>query len=155
MKILAFMQNPWFPPGTTKEIVDRYRTDQQFHQKLLRRTMSGNRLLQAFGPKMFEEIHWDNVAPNHVPEPHLKSDIEMMHVERIIKQVNPDLILTFGNLAREAVEGSLLRANRPMMHCHHPNARHKTMNDLAQFAMSVQRWVEDADSKRAREEYLK
>ncbi len=61
--VVAFLQNPWFPPGTRKGVVDRYTLDQDFHKRLLANTMSGRRLLQAFGQEDFKKIWWDNVSP--------------------------------------------------------------------------------------------
>jgi hypothetical protein len=143
MKILAFMQNPWFPPSTRREYVDRYRTDQEFHKYLLARTMSGQRLLQAFGPEMFDSIHWDNVAPEAAEEASGKTDIDHEHVERVILHVMPDLIISFGKLAEEALDGSIYAIKIPYMCCHHPNARGYTMADLAQFAVDVQQKIEE------------
>ena len=143
VKVLAFMQNPWFPVDTKKEHVDRYITDQEFHQRILARSMSGGRLLQAFGPTMFGKIWWDNVAPAAAVEAAGKTDIDMIHVERIISEVKPGLILTFGNLAKDALEDSIQGDKIPRLHCHHPNARHKTMADLGQFGVEVSAWLEE------------
>jgi hypothetical protein len=141
-KILAFMQNPWFEPGTRPEITDKYRTDQEFHRRLLARTMSGGRLLQAFGPDMFGKIWWDNVAPAAAFEAAGKTDVDAQHVERVINEVRPDLIITFGILAEEAVDNSILATDIDYMCCHHPNARHHTVSELMNFAIDVQQWVE-------------
>ena len=140
--ILAFMQNPWFPEGTKPEIIDKYRTDQEFHQRLLVRTMSGGRLLQAFGPSMFSSIHWDNVAPTAAVEAAGKEDVDMEHVEKVISTIKPDVILVFGKHAEETLEDSIQRGEIPVLVCHHPNARGKTMGDLAQFAIEVCLWMD-------------
>lgn len=143
MKILALMQNPWFPPGTNKEHIDRYRTDQEFHRWLLARTMSGARLLQAFGPAMFAQIHWDNVAPEAAVEAAGVTDKDPDYVERLIHELRPDLIISFGRLAEEVLDGSILAVNIPYMCCHHPNARGQTQQDLADFAVEVQQKIEE------------
>jgi hypothetical protein len=140
--LLAFMQNPWFPPGTSKGIIDRYLTDQAFHRKLLSRTMSGNRLVQAFGSDMFNRIWWDNVAPKHSEESSGMTAIEATHVERVIQQVKPDMILTFGTLAEQAVLNSLAAEDLLYLPCHHPNARGKSMQDLSDFAIQVIQWCD-------------
>ncbi len=142
-KILAFMQNQWFEPGTAREIVDRYRTDQEFHRQLLARTMSGGRLVNAFGPKMYEHIWWDNVAPEAAVEAAGETDLDMSHVELLIEAQHPDLIITFGKLAEDAMEKSIMAASIDYMCCHHPNARDKTAGDLAQFAVEVENWCND------------
>lgn len=143
MKIVAFMQNPWFPPGTQRAHVDRYRTDQEFHQRLLSRTMSGGRLLQAFGPDTFSKIWWDNVAPEAAEEAAGQTEIDYDHVERVIHTQKPDLIISFGALAERALDNSIGAIEIPYMCCHHPNARGKTVSDLAQFAIDVQQKIEE------------
>ena len=142
-KITAFMQNPWFSPGTRPEIIDRYKTDQEFHRRLLAQTMSGGRLLNAFGPEMFNRIHWDNVAPNAAVEAAGETDLDMNHVESVIEKTAPNLIITFGKLAEEAMEKSILAVTIDYMVCHHPNARGKTAGDLGQFAVEVEAWCND------------
>jgi hypothetical protein len=142
MNITAFLQNPWFRPGTPKELIFRYNTDQVFHRHLLARCMTGSRLNQAFGT-LYESIHWDNVAPHAATEAAGKTDIDMIHVEKVLKATSPDLILTFGNHAKEALAGSIQRGDTPMLHCHHPNARGKTVNDLCQFGVEVLQYIND------------
>jgi hypothetical protein len=139
-KILAFMQNPWFTPGTSKEIIDKYRTDQEFHRRLLARCMSGNRLLTAFGSTMFNRIWWDNVAPTAAIEAAGITDVDPIHVETVITDQKPDLILTFGKLAEQVLDGSIVAHDIDYLCCHHPNARGKSMIDLAQFAVEVEEW---------------
>lgn len=136
-KILAFLQNPWFPPGTKKEHIDRYTTDQEFHQRLLSRTMSGQRLLNAFGAGMFARIWWDNVSPEAAEEASGKTEIDMRHVEKVIDEQSPDLILCFGKPAQEAVDKAAGAITRKILYCHHPNARYKTQDDLNKFAQEV------------------
>ncbi len=139
-QILAFMQNPWFPAGTQKEVIDKYRTNQEFHRRLLARCMSGNRLLTAFGPKMFNAIWWDNVAPLAAVEAAGVTDINMQHVESTIAEVKPDMIICFGKIAEKALEQSILAINIDFLCCHHPDARGYSQIDLGQFAVEVEEW---------------
>lgn len=146
-KIVAFMQNPWFPAGTPKEKIHAYKTIQTYHQDVLKETMSGNRLIQAFGEEMFRRIWWDNVAPEAADEPKKKTPVDMKHVEAIIAVQKPDLILTFGDVAEKALKASVTTVNIHMMHCHHPNARYKMQSDLDQFAWQVWDFVNLHDRK--------
>lgn len=141
--ILAFMQNPWFPVGTARTHIDRYLTDQEFHRRVLAGSMSGGRLKDAFGPDMFNRIWWDNVAPEAATFAAGQMEIDFDHVERVIERVKPDLILTFGNLAERAIVSSIQAADMLYMPCHHPNARHRTSADLADFAIRVASWVDE------------
>jgi len=140
INIVAFMQNPWFPPGTQREVIDRYKTDQEFHRRLLRETMSGYRLHQAFGD-LFDRIHWDNVAPEAVDHPKKRSPVNVKHVDNVILTVKPNLILTFGEVAREAIADSIAAIRIKTMYCHHPNARYKFQADLDYFGQQVWDYV--------------
>ena len=140
VNIVAFMQNPWFPPGTDKELIYQYKTQQEVHRKLLKETMSGYRLHQAFG-ELFDRIHWDNVAPEAVDHPKKRSPVEIAHVEKVIKTVKPNLILTFGEVAKEAIADSIAAIQIKTMACHHPNARYRFQADLDYFAQQVWDYV--------------
>ena len=151
MNVVAFMQCPWFEPGTPKELVDRYTTDQQFHQRLLENTMSGRRLVQAFGHELFHEIWWDNVAPatDHAAG---KMPTDMQHVERVIRAQQADLILTFGKQAEDAIKQSLQATRIKTMACHHPNARFKFQEDLDNFAQQTREWISARTFERSEHE---
>lgn len=140
-KIVAFLQNPWFPDGTAPEVIDRYRSEQQFHQRLLARTMSGNRLMVAFGEFWFKRIWWDNANPEHSRRPGITTEYDIRHIERVIKEQEPHLILTFGTQARDGVSKSVASITTKVMSCHHPNARFRGQQDLDQFAEDVRAWA--------------
>lgn len=141
MKIVAFMQNPWFPAGTAQRHVERYNTDQEFHRYLLEGTMSGRRLKQAF-KTLFHQIYWDNVAPTAADVPAGITEASPEWVDKVIREQQPDIILTFGTLAKEVLTTQALVPTRAkMFHCHHPNARHKTQADLDAFAGEVYHYI--------------
>ena len=133
MKVLAFMMTPNSGLLPTKEDVDRYMTDQVFHQKILLQSMSGIRLRQAFGP-YFNEIWWDNVDPRG-------TGVDIRHIDRVIAEQRPDLVLTFGKYADEPVNKSVMVIRLKCMSCHHPNARFKSQADLDNFAQGVRTWI--------------
>lgn len=137
MKIVAFMQNPWFRLDTPKEAIDRYRTDQEFHRRLLGETMSGNRLRIAFGEHWFKEIWWDNANPKHSDVASGMMDPDIAHIERVIKEQEPNLIITFGAQAKKGVERSVAAISIKCMHCLHPNARFFSQSSLDKFANDV------------------
>lgn len=151
--IIAFMQNPWFEPGTPRDHVHKYRTDQEFHQKILAETMSGRRLRDAFGPTMFKSMWWDNVAPEAAEEASGVTPVDQDHVNEVITKVKPDLVVTFGNIATEAVRKTLSGENLPVLECHHPNARHRTAADLCEFAIRVSEWCDTWKINKTKEEY--
>jgi hypothetical protein len=128
MKIVAFLESPSGAVLTTKEF-ERYQHDQVWHRQMLRQSMSGNRLYQAFGD-LYEKIWWDNVAPKgNFPDG--------KHIDDVIREQKPDLILTFGGIARDALDDSIGAINIERMDCHHPNARHRSQADLDHFAMII------------------
>lgn len=135
MKIVAFLQSPSqtiFPEDTPAHILDKYRDDQEYHRRMLKQSMTGNRLYQAFGP-LYDEIVWDNVAP--------KDEVDHAHIDRVIAESEPELILTFGEVAKEAVSNSIMAIKIKTMACHHPNARFRTQNDLDEFAVQVREHI--------------
>jgi len=146
MKILAFLQNPWFHEGISQRHIEMYRDDQDFHRRVLAMSMSGRRLQMAFG-ELYNDIHWDNT--NWRPANHAsgKEKPDLDHVMRILKSQDWSLILTFGNQAKNAITLLLnsrhkyyvklnhTRAN--VLFCHHPNARHRTQVDLNNFASII------------------
>jgi hypothetical protein len=133
--IVAFMQNPWFHEGTKEQHIISYRDNQGYHQLLLKNTMSGARLKQAFGD-LFESIWWDNAnwRPDWMIVGKLMPDYTHMHA--VIQAHDPAIIITFGRMATEAT-AFLPMAFRTHYPCHHPNARHRTQEDLNQFASMV------------------
>lgn len=140
MKIVAFLQNPWFKPETPMRVIERYRDDQRFHRAILLRCMTGQRLFTAFG-EYFNMIHWDNTnwRPSWRPSGIVPPDYEHIAtvLTREIPPGDPDhRVICFGKQAEEALNcGKFVGYN--VLACHHPNARHKTQADLNDFACRV------------------
>lgn len=115
-------------------MIFQYREDQEYHREVLGKSMSGGRLMRAFN-ELFYRIHWDNIAwkPGTSQEP----DYE--HIKRVLRLQQPELVICFGIQAQSAIHQLSLsvKFTTPLMHCHHPNARHKTQQDLNDFAVSV------------------
>lgn len=141
LTILAFLQNPWFPEGTPRNIVTQYQTDQEFHQDILKATMAGQKLHMAFGNDMFRRIWWDNVTPVVTDHPRKKAAKNQEHVDAVISKIKPQLILTFGDEAKEAVTDSVVAIRTKVMHCHHPASRVHYQADLDTFAQYVWDYV--------------
>ena len=145
MNIVAFMQNPWFDETTDPVIIEMYRTNQEFHRNVLARTMSGQRLLAAFGDVLFHQIWWDNASPDHSHHANGSTCPDVLHIEQVVLEKKPKLILTFGNSAREAVGSAVSAIPIRVMECHHPNARHHTQHDLDVFAQEVREFIKQYD----------
>ena len=119
------------------EVVDKYKTEQEFHRKLLSQSMSGARLKVAFGGYWFEQIWWDNANPNIADYLNGRLDPSVPHIERVVMEQKPTLIITFGRQAEIGLSMSVASIKIKVMSCHHPNARYKTQVDLDNFAQTV------------------
>jgi len=149
MKILAFLQNPAFPEGTSQETVTKYNNDIAYRRTVLRRYMTGQRILLALGEELFETIDFDNVILQNGTI-RVKTAPDMDHVTGTIEALKPDLILTFGSVARFAIE-QVDPESWTGVHlaCRHPNARGMTKGELAQFGMTVKASIKRLEKKNA------
>lgn len=138
-EIVAFLQNPWFEEGTLQRLIDAYRADIKLRRKVLAESMTGKRLLSAFGEDWYNSILWDNANPTESCVASGFSLPDFSHIRKVIEQNKPKLILTFGAHARGGICAVQLADMTEIPHliCHHPNARHKTMQDLIDFANTV------------------
>lgn len=141
MKIVAFLQESWLPEGTIKEVVDRYTTNRAFRSRMFRNTVPGRRLVQAFGSQEVEKIWWDQVIPTPSYNAAGITASNAAHIDRVINEQNPDLILCFGNQAANAIKRSAGSIRRKVMVCHHPTSRCKNQSDLDKFALDVRIWI--------------
>lgn len=142
MQIVAFMQNAWFPESSNPRHFEEYHTNQAFHQRLLAGTMSGRRLFEAFGDPLFRQIWWDNATDEiAIGDASIRHPYKVDYIEGVIKKQSPHLILAFGNEASTGVAATTLSLPIKVMECHHPNARHKTQEDLNAFAKSVREYI--------------
>lgn len=134
MKILAFLQNPGFKPDTPDDVLYRYNTDDEFRKKTLKKYMTGQRLVIAFGEELFDSIIWDNVilATGTLRK---KTPPDMEHVEATLREIKPDIVITFGSVAAKAMIMS--NWDGPHFNCRHPNARGITNSELRQFAEMI------------------
>lgn len=146
MNIVAFLQNPWFKEGTAERYIHMYRDDQLFHRRALAMSMSGKRLVTAFG-ELYDRIHWDNT--NWRPAWYA-AGIEapdFSHITRVLHMLPRwDAVLLFGRQAEDSVTGAIEQmpngdrewADKFIIHtCHHPNARHKTQEHLNAFGTRI------------------
>ena len=140
MKIVAFLQNPWFREGTPDNVIQRYRDDQRFHRKILLLSMSGKRLHKAFGD-LYNEIHWDNTNWRAVHHAAGKLYPDFKHMANVVSNQEPDMIIAVGNQAWDScialLKTGVFRKPCVIVRCHHPNARHHTQDDLNEIAQGV------------------
>lgn len=146
IKIVAFMQNPWFKPGTSIRHIKLYSESQYFHRAVLANSMSGKRLLQAFGEELYNQIWWDNANPVAATIATGKFEANYDHMIKVLIRQNPRLVIGFGQEANMAITQLLVTEKFPgeieSLACHHPNARGKTQQDLDNFAQVVKNFIE-------------
>lgn len=146
MKIVAFLQNPWFKEGTAERHILMYRDDQVFHRKVLQMSMSGGRLWIAFGSELYNQIWWDNTSWRPSVTSSGVKNIDMEHVRKVISEQRPGLVLCFGRQAEHAVNIAFDYPWYERMVCHHPNARGRTQADLDLFALIVKKHIVEAQA---------
>ena len=106
--------------------------------------------MQAFGD-LYDRVWWDNANPVPVWQANGLQPYDMWHMREVIQTHNPQLILTFGNVALAGLHEvhetfpSVTRG-RHLMGCHHPNARHKTQVDLDNFVADVTTFISTYES---------
>lgn len=148
------MQNPWFKPGTAQSHIDMYTHDQDFHRRVLGMSMSGRRLMQAFG-EYYDKIWWDNANPLPVDKPDGRQKPNVHHMISVICRKEPMLVVTIGGQAYEGMqqidvmEHELRMPHYIRMHIHHPNARGRTQAELTAFATKVIAYIQEYDAKRS------
>lgn len=141
--VVAFMQNPWFMPGTHPQLIERYATEQRFHRVILSGTMSGKRLTRAFGSAFFR-IWWDNANPQPVfsAEGSLPANLE--HMRAVLRKINPRAVITFGRTAAIAMKSlSIEFPEIQQFNCPHPTARGLTREQLHLFAGNVTPYIHE------------
>ncbi len=111
MKVLAFMQNMWVKnPEKVKASIERMHFTKRdeyrrrlIHYLLFAGCVSGRRLRAAFGD-LCDEIIWDEASNEIAGDPKTICFPVPRHIECAIEHYNPDIVITFGKLAGDAVE---------------------------------------------------
>lgn len=138
MRVVAFLQNCWFPPGTPAIITNRYLNDPKYRRVVLSRTMSGRRLVRAFGI-YYNEIWWDNASQAIGEFPQSRHPADIRHMSRVIEENAPLTVLAFGRVAADGIM-ELQHGRGVSLEWHfspHPNARGITQFQLDNFAKVI------------------
>lgn len=152
MKILAFLQNQWFPASKHKIIKYAYskhgdtpedRADLNARY-LFFGCLTGKRLRAAFGD-LCDDIIWENASPEIGSESCAKFPPDPQHIAKVILHFRPQVVLTFGSVASQGVLASLKMIcpnSEPVrfkvIGCPHPAARHATaLNELRTVAEEI------------------
>lgn len=144
MKIIAFLQNPWFKEGTPKFIIDKYGNCQTFHRRVLAMSATGKALMRAFGRDLYGRIVWDNACPHHGSTRRHAEKPDFLHMARRVAEEQADVILLFGAHAQRGwdqvmmdKELSDMRWRRTVLRAPHPMA----MGNAAEHLRKISRQV--------------
>ena len=138
MIIMAFLQNAWFKPGTPPRHLARFRCDQDFRRRVISRSYTGKRLVDAFGADLYGQILWWDCTEEIGQVSTHKAKPDFTYINNAIIKCKPDLILTFGTVATAAIR--TLQPRAPVMSTAHPAARNKyKCEKLNLFAQRVKR----------------
>ena|ERR1700761_9019971 len=165
MKIVAFMQNQWFDePDEVRAMLDRQRdcgefTQEQMREKVRRRLihyalfagcLSGRRLKKTFG-EMTQSIIWEEASREIGGHAASSFPADMDHIKAVLKEESPDVVLTFGKTATQAIEvvRSLTTPTWEFIPCCHPAARHVTVEvDLLRAAEKLHKYIDSHEPVR-------
>lgn len=136
MKIVAFLQNPWFKPGTPERTIQRYNEDQRFHRAVLALSPSGKRLKLAFGKGLYDRIVWENASPLPAFSSAEIKHHDLSHMIRVLGREKPALIIAFGAEARKGARnlGGHYNGVYMLIEAKHPSPIGARFDELLQVA---------------------
>lgn len=141
LKILAYLQNAWFLPGTQQRHVDMYHKDQSFHRRVLAMSATGRALIKAFGRELYDLIIWDNASTEHGATRDHVSPPDPTYMEKRLVEEKPSVVLLFGKQAQRGWEQIGLDLSRAVVvfTAPHPMARGSQVEHLEDIATRVRR----------------
>mgnify|MGYP002132257287 CR=1 FL=1 len=108
MTVLAIMQNQWFKdPARVAAIFSRH-PSASFRRRFIKHSLfqgckSGNVLMSVFGD-MLDDWIFEEASPQVGGHSASSFPADLDHITTVIGDVKPDIIVTFGKTAREAIE---------------------------------------------------
>lgn len=142
--VLAIMQNQWFKdPERVKAFLDNLVSThgQPARRRFIARAlfsgcMSGRRIQTAFSTALLDQMTWDESSTEISGEASYKPKPDAEHVARVIKEVQPRIILAFGQVAKQA---AIATWKGPLILSPHPTSRNgNTLEGLRQAAAMLQ-----------------
>jgi hypothetical protein len=129
-RILAIMQNQWFrDPERAKQSMDRLekvhgpRARRRFiYHALFAGSLSGKRLLNAFGADMVARMDWEECSREISGHSSFRPTPDQEHIKKAILDADPHIIITFGAIAFDATKplfaGLVIRSTHPAARGH-------------------------------------
>ncbi len=107
--ILAIMQNQWFKdPDRIRIILDRGLKRGLKRHDFIMRTLfmgckSGRVLKSVFGETLCRNIIWEEASPNIGGHAASAFPADINHLQSVLEEINPDIVLAFGRIASDAL----------------------------------------------------
>lgn len=146
MKILAFLQNMWVrDPQRTLAMIANSSTPLKLrrrmqHYALFAGCLTGRRLKSYLG-ELTDSIIWEEASLEITTSANAKVTADLNHMRSCIVMEDPEIIVTFGTIAKEAIK-SMEPPVRTIIYSPHPAARNQL--DQARFKEAMQKLVKFA-----------
>jgi hypothetical protein len=131
MTILAFLQNQWFrEPEKVKAVYACYpeHRNRLIAAYLFMGCQTGKRLRATLGATLCKQIVWEECSPEIGGHANSAFPADLDHMRAAITKHKPDVVVTFGKLATEAIQ-KLAPACR-VITGPHPTSRNSPVPEL-------------------------
>lgn len=108
--ILAFLQNQWFkdPEGIKAIMAENpERRNRYIQAYLFMGCVTGQRLKQALGEKLCNDIIWEEASPKIAGRSSGAFPADVDHITSAIIKFKPQIVLAFGQIAIQGVEAAV------------------------------------------------
>lgn len=127
MKVLAVLQNQWFPPAEAvrvREMMARSSSTQRrrLTAAFLFRSCHSGKVLRSFFPTCREWV-WENASPKIGDRPGAVFPADYEHLRAALFEEQPKVILAFGRIASDALGGLARDFDLPLFCGPHPASR--------------------------------
>ncbi len=99
-RVLGFLQNPWFPVGTSERTIKLYREAMAYRRAVLSMSRTGKWLTRTLGPDIYWKVWWDNANPSHGHTYDHEEVGDPGHMATVVHVVQPHVVMLFGRQAR-------------------------------------------------------
>lgn len=146
---VAFLQNMWCrDPEMVRDGVARWGNRywrRATYQFLFAGCVTGRRLKKAFGP-LIDQIEWEEATREIAGDSKTICLPQPEHIRAVLEELKPRVVLTFGNVAGDAVAAIW---TGPLIRVRHPAARQANtvtkLNEAAlEFSLHMEREVREA-----------
>lgn len=118
--IVAFLQNLWVKdPDRVKALIEKHGEEYRRHlikQLLFAGGLTGKRLRATFGDLIYQ-IDWEEASREIAADAKTICRPDLEHIQAVLDAYQPDIVITFGNVAFNAVaplwKGKLIFSQHP------------------------------------------